>query len=72
MKNDPIFLTVTNPPAIIRYHDCSGYEDVISQYDQLLPKTPMEKVVDYMSKRIEEIDSARSDFRKRYPNLFNN
>lgn len=33
-------------------------------------KTPMELVMDYMQKRIEQIDEARKMFRAKYPNIY--
>ena len=56
-----------NPPAIVQY--ISGYEAEVIQEFEASATSPLELVMDYMQKRMDQIDETRKSFKAQYPDL---
>jgi len=56
-----------NPPAIVQY--ISGYEAEVIQKFEASATSPLELVMDYMQKRMDQIDETRRSFKAQYPDL---
>lgn len=62
-----MFQTKISPPSIVQY--ISGFEAEIVQEFEASSESPIELVMDYMQKRIEQIDETRRKFKSQYPDL---
>ncbi len=62
-----MFQIQINPPAIAQY--ISGYEAEVIQEFEASATSPLELVMDYMQKRMDQIDETRRSFKAQYPDL---
>jgi len=66
MYKNNILLRIDPPIMVCSYHT-EQQSEVVKSIE--VPAEPIEMVMDYMTKRINQIDKTRKEFRDKYPNL---